>query len=117
MFPRNYMSIFICKLDPQNSNTQKHKENPGGGLQPLPQRGGPPRLLDCPCVSVYLGFGVEFTYKNRHIISGKHAQELYVDFDMLPTEGGIFDATVQNLTILENWLHFSIFDQKSKSVK
>ena len=27
-----------------------------------------------------LGFGVEFAYKNRHINSGKHAQELDVDF-------------------------------------
>ena len=31
-----------------------------------------------------LGLGVEFTYKNRHIISGKHAQELYADFYMPP---------------------------------
>ena len=31
-----------------------------------------------------LGFGVESTYKKMHIISGKHAQELYVDFYMLP---------------------------------
>ena len=29
-----------------------------------------------------LDLGVEFTYRNRHIISGKYAQELYVGFYM-----------------------------------
>ena len=29
-------------------------------------------------------FGVEFTYKIQHIISGKHGQELYGDFYMPP---------------------------------
>ena len=90
MFPRNYMSIFICKLDPKNPNTHKHKENPGGGLRPPPQRGGPPPAAQ-PFVDIWIFLvflciwilGVEFTYKNRHIISGKHAQELYVDFYML----------------------------------
>ena len=75
----------MCKLDPEKQITQKHKENQGGGLRP--QRDGPPSvaqpLVDTlifrvfPCI---LRFGVEFTYKNRHIISGKHAQELYTDF-------------------------------------
>ena len=42
-------------------------------------------LLDCPCVSAYVGFGVEIICKNQcHIISGKHAQELYVAFYMSP---------------------------------
>ena len=33
------------------------------------------------------------------------------------TEGGIFDATVQSLTIFEKQLHVSIIDRKSKSLK
>ena len=46
------------------------------------------RLLDFPCVSdnslCILGFGSGLHIKNRHIISGKHAQELYADFYMPP---------------------------------
>ena len=33
------------------------------------------------------------------------------------TEGGIVDATIQTPTISKNCVHFSIFDQKSKSLK
>ena len=39
------------------------------------------RLLDFLCVSVYFGF---WHIKNRHILSGKHAQKLYADFYMPP---------------------------------
>ena len=63
----------------------------GGGLRPPPQRVGPPEaahaFVDILILLVFLciwGFGVESTYKKLHIISGKHAQELYVDFYMLP---------------------------------
>ena len=85
------MQFFICRLDPKTQNTQKHKENQGGGLRPPPQRGGPPPaahpFVDILILLVFLcilGFGVESTYKKMHIISGKHAQELYVDFYMPP---------------------------------
>ena len=69
-------------------NIQKHRENQGGGLRPPSQRVGQPQaahpfvdniiliFLKSVCM---LGFGVEFTSKNQHIISGKHPQEVYVD--------------------------------------
>ena len=74
------MPTFICKLDPQTQNTQKHKENQGGG-HPFVD------ILIFLVLLCILGFGVEFAYayKDQHIISGKHAQALYADFYM-PTE-------------------------------
>ena len=81
------MLIFICKLDPHTQNTQKRKESQGGGLRLPTQRGGPSEAAH-PFVDILiyqeflciLGLGVELTYKNRLINSGKHAQELCVDF-------------------------------------
>ena len=35
-------------------------------------------------MSVYFGVCGNLHIKNQHIISGKHAQELYADFYMLP---------------------------------
>ena len=81
------MPNFRCKLDPEAQPRQIHQENQGGGLRPPPQRVGPPPvahpfvdvliLLERLCI---LDLGVEFTSKHRHLASGKHAQELDVDF-------------------------------------
>ena len=48
-----------------------------GGGPPLCGGGQRPPSLVFLCIWV---LGVEFTYKNRHMISGKHAQELYQIF-------------------------------------
>ena len=92
MFHINDMPIFYMQTRPQNpkfTEAQKHKESPRGGLRPPPQRGGPPPAVH-PFVGIciflcFCEFGVwgsSLHIKNRHIISGKHAQELYADFEM-----------------------------------
>ena len=42
------------------------------------------KIKHIPGVSVYFGILGNLHIKNLHIISGKHAQELYADFYMLP---------------------------------
>ena len=89
MLPRNYMHFVLRRLKTQN--TQKHKENQdihkGVGRRrrptPLWRRPKAASLIFLVFLCI-LGFGVESTYKKLHIISGKHAQELYVDFYMPP---------------------------------
>ena len=65
--PRNYMQILICSLRPLSVSVW---------LVALSQTKN--------VTGIILGFGAEFTYTNRHIISGRHAQELYADFYMPP---------------------------------
>ena len=85
------MHFVLRRLDPKTQNTQKHKENQdihkGVGRRrrptPLWRRPKAASLIFLVFLCI-LGFGVESTYKKLHIISGKHAQELYVDFYMPP---------------------------------
>ena len=85
------MQFFICRLDPKTQNTQKHKENQdihkgvGRRRRPTPLWRRPEAAsLIFLVFRCFGGFGAESTYQKLRIISGKHAQELYVYFDMLP---------------------------------
>ena len=113
MSPRNYMQFFICRLDPKTQNTQKHKENQdihkGVGRRrrptPLWRRPKAASLIFLVFLCI-LGFGVESTYNKLHIISEKHAQELYVDFYMPPKASqniGTYEITENQRKTFHKW--------------